>query len=94
MLKLLDSTLGYYLPSFLYIYTEEHIDFENFEANLSETNGTFMHEYCHYLQDISTTYGYNNFVCILQEMIQKNSLRDKDNEQILNENRNMDYGSL
>ena len=25
MLKLLDSTLGYYLPSFLYIYTEEHI---------------------------------------------------------------------
>ncbi len=91
MLKLLGSTLGYYLPSFLYIYTEKPIDFENFEANPLETKGTFMHEYCHYHQDISTTYGYNNFVCILQEVIQKNSPRDKDNEQILNENRNM-YG--
>ena len=30
MLKLLGSTLGYYLPSYLYIYTEKHIDFENF----------------------------------------------------------------
>lgn len=91
MLKLFDSTLGYYLPSFLYIYTEEHIDFENFEANPSETKGTFMHEYCHYLQDISTTYGYHNFVYILQEMIQKIFPGDENNGQILNDNRNI-YG--
>lgn len=87
MSELFDDLLGYYLPSFLYIYTEECIDFQNFEDNPIETKGTFMHEYCHYLQDVSTTYGYNNFIYILQELMQKTSPKDIYDAQILRNNR-------
>ena len=60
---------GYYIPSFMYINISEHIDMQEFEENSSEIKGTFIHEYCHYLQDISTTYGYNKFICVFQDLL-------------------------
>ena len=49
--------------SFFYIYTKDYIDFQNFEDNPPEVKGTFIHEYCHYLQDVSTTFA----IYVLQE---------------------------
>ena len=40
--------------AFALIEIEDIIDFQNFENNHDELKGTFIHEYCHYLQDVST----------------------------------------
>lgn len=70
-MQLFDYLLGYYLPAFMYIDIENPIDFQEFENHSDEIKGTFMHEYCHYLQDVSTTYGVINFTFILQELMYK-----------------------
>lgn len=61
--KLLSSAYGLYLPSLLRI--ELNIDFDYGKNNWNNNNdyqkSTFVHEYIHYLQDISTTYGLLNF---------------------------------
>lgn len=66
--KLFDSSYGSYIPAFALIEIEDIIDFQNFENNHDELKGTFIHEYCHYLQDVSTTYGFINFIYSLQEL--------------------------
>lgn len=68
-IRLFNQDEGYYIPSFMYINISEHIDMQEFEENSSEIKGTFIHEYCHYLQDISTTYGYNKFICVFQDLL-------------------------
>ncbi len=68
MLKLLSDSLGEYFPAFLYIYVDEKIDFDEFEGNEEEKKGTFIHEYCHFLQDVTTTYGINNAIIFFQEL--------------------------
>ena len=70
-MQLFDYLLGYYLPAFMYIDIDNPIDFQEFENHSDEIKGTFMHEYCHYLQDVSTTYGVINFKFILQELMYK-----------------------
>lgn len=70
-LKLFDSSYGSYIPAFALIEIEDIIDFQNFENNHDELKGTFIHEYCHYLQDVSTTCGFINFIYGLQELFLK-----------------------
>lgn len=70
MRKLFDES-GSYLPAFLYIELDQSIDFQNFENHPDEVKGTFIHEYCHFIQDVSTTYGYSNFVCYMQDFLYK-----------------------
>lgn len=69
--RLFNNVSGYYLPAFLYIWLNDSIDFQNFENHSDEVKGTFIHEYCHFLQDVSTTYGYSNFLCLIQEFLYK-----------------------
>lgn len=69
--KLFDSSYGSYIPAFALIEIEDITDFQNFENNHDELKGTFIHEYCHYLQDVSTTYGFINFIYSLQELFLK-----------------------
>lgn len=69
--KLFDFSYGSYMPAFALIQIEDNIDFQNFEDNHEELKGTFIHEYCHYLQDVSTTCGFINFVYSLQELLIK-----------------------
>ena len=71
MNRLFDNTYGCYLPAFLFIQLNDRIDFQNFESHSDEVKGTFIHEYCHFLQDVSTTYGYTNFLCYMQEFLYK-----------------------
>lgn len=71
MKKLLDYESGSYVPAFLYIEIDQSIDFQNFENHPDGIKGTFAHEYCHFVQDVSTTYGYSNFVCYMQDFLYK-----------------------
>lgn len=61
----LESVLGLYSPSFfkMYISLREHID-DVF--NLSEeASAAFIHEYIHFLQDITTIYGQKNIISVV-----------------------------
>lgn len=80
MIRIFNKQYGYYLPAFLYISIDEDIDFNNFEDNSNEVKGTFIHEYCHYLQDVSTTYGYLNFINGFQNYLSKININDDDSE--------------
>ena len=77
MIKIFNKQYGYYLPAFLYISIDEDIDFNNFEGNPDEVKGTFIHEYCHYLQDVSTTFGYLN---CFQHYLRKITINVDDSE--------------
>lgn len=59
--KLFNKALGLYLPSFFCIELNIPFDFEKLENNNSGQMSTFIHEYIHYIQDVTTTYGYINF---------------------------------
>ena len=96
MYRLFNNTSGYYLPAFLCIQLNDKIDTQNFENHTDEVKGTFIHEYCHFLQDVSTTYGYSNFICFIQEFLYK-IRREKveSDKKILEYNRdfhNLHYG--
>ena len=88
MERLFDNLDGSYLPAFLYIQLNESIDFQNFESHADEVKGTFIHEYCHFLQDVSTTYGYTNFLCYMQEFLYKIRKEKKLNKEIERKNEN------
>lgn len=93
MERLFDNIYGSYLPAFLYIQLNENIDFQNFENHPDEVKGTFMHEYCHFLQDVSTTYGYVNFLCLIQEFLYKiGKVKDSEDCEVLQHNK--DFFSL
>ena len=77
MKKLFNNDSGSYLPAFFYIELDCNIDFQDFENHPDEEKGTFIHEYCHFLQDVSTTYGYSNFLCYMQGFLYKIQ-REKD----------------
>lgn len=93
MEKLFNNLDGYYLPAFLYIQLNDSIDFQDFENHPDEVKGTFMHEYCHFLQDVSTTYGYMNFLRFMQEFSYKiRKEKNSDDKEILQ--RNKDFFNL
>lgn len=66
-LKLFSNSCGMYNLSMLRIVMNVDFDFGEFSWNNNEPyqKATFVHEYIHYLQDISTTYGLLNFNNIL-----------------------------
>ena len=74
MARLFDSRAGAYYPSYMLIKIDSTMDFDNFEDNRDELKGTFMHEYCHFIQDVSTTYGYMAYTYNLQELLLKLNL--------------------
>ncbi|MCM1096889.1 MAG: hypothetical protein NC427_02365 [Ruminococcus flavefaciens] len=76
MFSLFDDKAGAYYPSYMLMKIDSSIDFDNFEGNKDEQKGTFMHEYCHFIQDISTTYGYMTYIYNLQELLLKLHLID------------------
>ena len=80
MIRMFNKQYGYFLPAFLYINIDEDIDFNNFKGCPDEVKGTFIHEYCHYLQDVSTTFGYMNFLNGFQDFLSKIYIKDEDSE--------------
>lgn len=96
MNRLFNNISGYYQPAFFCIQLNDGIDTQNFEKHHDEVKGTFIHEYCHYLQDVSTTYGYSNFICFVQDFLYKIRQEKVDSDKrILEYNRdfhNLHYG--
>jgi hypothetical protein len=69
MKRKLNTTLGFYSPSFLRM----HVGTKKSLMNLNTLNDDFaesiyLHEYCHFIQDISTTYGLINLCTIVDYM--------------------------
>ena len=70
-MRFFNGSSGEYAFSFFYIYIEKEIDFQDFESNNEEDKGTFIHEYCHYLQDVTTTFGAYSFIYYIQRLLAK-----------------------
>lgn len=91
--KLFENSSGSYSLAFFCIRINGIIDFSNFENNPLELKGTFIHEYCHFLQDVSTTYGYTNFIRYIQEFLFKiGKVKDSRDREVMEGNK--DYYSL
>lgn len=54
------KTLGFYCPSLFYIYLAGKGRLKDIKKWDEEQQCTFLHEYMHYLQDITTTQGLIN----------------------------------
>lgn len=77
--KLFEETCGLYEPAFFHIEISEKFDFNCWDNNREHQKAILLHEYIHYLQDISTGYGYRNFISIVKELqayIYKASIQD------------------
>lgn len=58
-----NMTLGFYMPSMFHLHVNTNNDIGNWRMWDDETRCTFLHEYIHFLQDISTVMGlYNIYV--------------------------------
>lgn len=53
-------TLGFYMPSLFHLHVHTEKDFKNWRKWDDATLCTFLHEYIHFLQDISTVAGLHN----------------------------------
>jgi hypothetical protein len=63
MRRNLYNTEGFYTPSYFRIKVNTDDSFLSFDENLSELGAAiFLHEYIHYLQDITTTHGLFNII--------------------------------
>lgn len=58
-----NTTLGFYMPSMFHLHVHTESDITNWKEWDDQTLCTFLHEYIHFLQDISTVMGlYNIYV--------------------------------
>ena len=69
MRRKLNTTLGFYSPSFLRM----HVGTKKSLINLNTLNDDFaesvyLHEYCHFIQDITTNYGLSNICATVDYM--------------------------
>lgn len=72
------SNLGFYNSAFIKMHVKTTDNLQNF-ANISlETEATYFHEYIHFLQDITTTYGLMNISNIVDYVKYSNDLILKD----------------
>lgn len=53
-------TLGFYMPSMFHLHVHTEENFKNWRKWDDETLCTFLHEYIHFLQDVSTVSGLHN----------------------------------
>lgn len=86
----MEEEYGEVMPGFLYIVINGDLNVEHFEQNSPEQQGTFVHEYCHFLQFVSTTYGYFAFTRFFEEYLYKiGKVSDKADIEALE--KNLDY---
>lgn len=49
-------TLGNYLPPYFLIRIETDLNLDNLAELPDDVKGTYFHKYCHFLQDLTTTF--------------------------------------
>lgn len=62
------SDSGSFYEGYFVIEIEDELIIDEFENNSRELKGTFIHEYTHFLQGITTLYGFNHFILGLEEI--------------------------
>jgi hypothetical protein len=61
MTRKLRTDLGFYSPSFMHIHVYTKLSLEDLSTIKDvETEAAYLHEFIHYIQDITTTYGLSN----------------------------------
>lgn len=61
----LNSSLGVYSPTFFKMYVDTSSDLKDI-SNLSDNDSAaYLHEYIHFLQDISTSFGFMNIASVV-----------------------------
>ena len=68
MLNRYNITLGFYEPAIFHIHTRGTGRLKNFNQWDVQQKSTFLHEYVHYLQDITTIQGLNNYYILGEYM--------------------------
>jgi len=63
--ELLLTSIGTYNPTFFKMHLEYGDNLENISEYNDEISASFIHEYIHYLQDITTTFGYANISIVV-----------------------------
>lgn len=74
------SNAGYYIPSFLTIYSKSSEDYSNliFGPQMSPfAEATFLHEYIHFLQDMTTITGLGN-ICVVVDYMKRITNKTKE----------------
>ena len=61
-IKYESNQMGYYLPSFFSIHLKTKSSLKNLNDLPSEDLSTLVHEYVHFMQDITTTFGLTNII--------------------------------
>ena len=61
MLDRYNVTMGFYEPAIFHLHTRGEGKLRNMDYWCTEQKSTFLHEYIHFLQDITTIQGLNNF---------------------------------
>jgi hypothetical protein len=79
--RLFDKVLGFYFPAFLFMQINTDEELSDLYKLSKENRPTFYHEYVHFLQDITTTYGLWNIYRIvdLQKAINKKIFENNSN---------------
>jgi hypothetical protein len=70
---------GFYRPHFFSIYLNGSFDIE-FQNLSQEDLGTFVHEYTHYLQNVTTIFGLKNSIFFFNYLYQVKKYINKSNE--------------
>ncbi|MEB2774559.1 hypothetical protein SYJ56_04535 [Algoriphagus sp. D3-2-R+10] len=74
MSRRLNTVLGFYLPSFLRMHVGTEKNLENLsELDDEYAESVYIHEYTHFIQDLSTVYGLFNMHVIVEYMKMANN---------------------
>lgn len=72
--KNLSDIFGTYSPTFFKMHLDVYHNLEDINAYDENTSALFVHEYIHYLQDITTTFGYMNISMVVDYIKHVNGL--------------------
>jgi hypothetical protein len=78
----LNSNLGFYNSAFLKMHIHTTEDLQKLDIVSIQTEATYLHEYIHFLQDISSTYGLMNICSIVDyiKLVNADTLSNEINE--------------
>ena len=72
--KIRNTTLGFYLPSFIRMHVGTYTSLANLNTLDDETaEATYIHEFTHFIQDVTTTFGFFNTYVIGEYMRMANN---------------------
>ena len=84
MREKLNTTLGFYRPSFFKMQVNRSENLEDLNTLSDISSAIYLHEYIHFLQDISTTYGYINISTVVDYIKHVNQVTQNGQSRVFN----------